>query len=191
MSATIASIVLSSPLALCYHQIIMLVLPNHVQIPGLDKKGMLAYLAEQPDVVAAYLFGSHAEGRARPESDIDIALLLSDRPAHANIDDAMARFDRRMELEREIERLIQGKKLDLVVLNRAPTLLKRQVLLKGKLLFDHDFEKRTHFEIMTGKLYDDWKPMHDFFTRALLNDIKEVGLVKRGRHHHQKATIVG
>ena len=169
----------------------MLILPDHVQIAGLDKVGLLAYLAEQPDVVAAYLFGSHAEGRARPQSDIDIAVLLSAQPANANIDDAMARFDRRMELEGEIERFIQGKKLDLVVLNRAPTLLKRQVLLKGKLLFDHAFEKRIHFEIMTSKLYDDWKPMHDFFTRALLNDIKEVGLVKRRRHHHQKATIVG
>ncbi len=84
----------------------MLILPEHVQIPGLDKKALLAYLTEQPDVVAAYLFGSHAEGRARPESDIDIAVLLSDRTANANIDDAMARFDRRMELEREIERLI-------------------------------------------------------------------------------------
>jgi predicted nucleotidyltransferase len=169
----------------------MLALPNHVQIPGLDKEGLLAYLAEQPDVVAAYLFGSHAEGRARPESDIDIAVLLADQTTNESFDDVVTQFDRRMELTREIERFIQGKELDLIVLNKAPTLLKQQVLTQGKLLFDHDSEKRIRFEIMTSKLYDDWKPMHDFFTRALLNDIKEVGLVKRGRRHHQKVTTAG
>ncbi|RME36982.1 MAG: nucleotidyltransferase domain-containing protein, partial [Thermoflexia bacterium] len=35
---------------------------------------LLEYLAAQPDVVAAYLFGSVAEGRARLQSDVDIAV---------------------------------------------------------------------------------------------------------------------
>jgi len=35
------------------------------------------YLASQPDVVAAYVFGSVAQGRARPQSDVDIAVLLT------------------------------------------------------------------------------------------------------------------
>lgn len=34
------------------------------------------YLATQEDVVAAYLFGSRAQGRARAHSDVDIAVLL-------------------------------------------------------------------------------------------------------------------
>ena len=38
---------------------------------------LVAYLAAQPDVLAAYLFGSYARGDARPDSDVDLAVLLS------------------------------------------------------------------------------------------------------------------
>ncbi|MFN3982547.1 MAG: nucleotidyltransferase domain-containing protein [Caldilinea sp.] len=34
------------------------------------------YLADQPDVLVAYLFGSCARGSATPYSDVDIAVLV-------------------------------------------------------------------------------------------------------------------
>jgi len=35
------------------------------------------YLASRPDLDAAWLFGSRATGRARPDSDVDVAVLFA------------------------------------------------------------------------------------------------------------------
>ncbi len=52
----------------------------HTRPPALDEAGLVAFLATQPDVVAAYLFGSLAHGCATPRSDVDIAVLLTRAP---------------------------------------------------------------------------------------------------------------
>jgi len=44
----------------------------------LDVTALTEYLAAQPDVIAAYLFGSRASGRARAGSDVDVAVLLDE-----------------------------------------------------------------------------------------------------------------
>lgn len=137
---------------------------------------MWEYLAAQPDVVAAYLFGSVAEGRARSQSDVDVAVLLA-----ADLDEE-ARFDRRLRIGWEVERII-GRQTDLVVLNDAPPLLQHQVLKHGRLIFERDRAARVEFEVRAGKIYADLKPMYDFHARDLLQKIKEVGLVGRRRRH--------
>ena len=133
------------------------------------------YLASQPDVVAGYIFGSRAQGRARPGSDVDVAVLLSDDL------DGETRFMRRLRLGGEVEGAI-GCRTDLVVLNDAPPLLQHQVLKYGRLVFERDRRARVEFEVGAGKVYADLKPMYDFFTRVLLKEIKEVGLGGRRRH---------
>ena len=45
----------------------------------LDETGPITYLRTQPDI-AAYLFGSHAQGPAQPRSDVDVAVLLDEVP---------------------------------------------------------------------------------------------------------------
>ena len=132
------------------------------------------YLVSQSDVVAGYIFGSMAQGRARPGSDVDVAVLLSDDL------DGEARFMRRLRLGTEVEEAI-GHRTDLVVLNDAPPLLRHQVLKHGRLVFERDRAARVEFEVRAGKIYADLKPMYDFFTRVLLKEIKEVGLGGRRR----------
>jgi predicted nucleotidyltransferase len=56
------------------------------------------FFATRPEVVVAYLYGSHAEGRAHRESDIDIAVLL-DRARCPSDDD---RFRARIDLGTEL-----------------------------------------------------------------------------------------
>ncbi len=143
---------------------------------------LLEYLAAQPDVVAAYIFGSVAEGRAHPRSDVDIAVLLT-----ADLD-AEARFDRRLRLGWEVESII-GHPTDLVVLNDAPPLLQHQVLKHGRLIFERDRAARVEFEVRAGKIYADLKPMYDFFRRALFREIREVGLGERRRGHRRTVDI--
>jgi len=43
-----------------------------------DEEGLVAFLRAQPDIIAAYLFGSQATGRVHPGSDVDIAVLLDE-----------------------------------------------------------------------------------------------------------------
>jgi len=140
------------------------------------------YFASQADVVAGYVFGSMAQGRARASSDVDVAVLLSDSL------DGGTRFMRRLRLGAEVEDVI-GCQTDLVVLNDAPPLLQHQVLKHGRLIFERDQAARVEFEVQAGKIYTDLKPMYDFFTEVLFKEIKEVGLGGR-RRHRARATEV-
>jgi len=142
------------------------------------------YLASQPDVVAVYVFGSVAQGRARPQSDVDIAVLLA-----ADLDEE-TRFDRRLRLGGEVERII-GCLTDLVVLNDAPPLLQHQVLKHGRLIFERDRAARVEFEVRAGQIYADLKPMHDFFAAALFKEIREVGLGGHRRRYRNSQEAPG
>jgi len=140
-----------------------------------DITALTEYLAAQPDVVAAYLFGSRATGRARAASDVDVAVLL-------NEEDSFARFERRLQLMVEVSDVC-GREADVIVLNDAPPLLQHQVLKHGRLLYERDRRARVEFEVCSRKIYFDYKPVLDRQTRELFREIKEVGLGGRRRHH--------
>jgi predicted nucleotidyltransferase len=101
-------------------------------------------------VSCAYLFGSYACGRARTDSDIDLALLLSADPPptldglHLGLADA---------LSGEL-----GRPVDLVVLNQAPADLVHQVLRQGELVFERDRAARIRFEVRARNAYFDLLP---------------------------------
>lgn len=98
-------------------------------------------LAKHPEVVAAFLFGSHAEGRAHRESDIDVAVLLDRRLCP----DARDRFEKRVELTSELIAALHDNEVDLVVLNDAPPLLGRRIVLSGRLVHCADAEAERAF----------------------------------------------
>jgi predicted nucleotidyltransferase len=142
--------------------------------PGIrvEIEAMTAYLAGQPDVVAAYLFGSMARGQADSLSDVDIALLFD--PAL----DAEESVERQLRLMGDLE-AYTDREVQVVVLNRAPPLLAYQVVQHGILLYQRSRPERIDFEVRTRKVYFDFKPWLDFHTQALLKDIQEVGLSGR------------
>jgi len=140
-----------------------------------DVTALTEYLAAQPDVIAAYLFGSRATGRARTESDVDVAVLL-------NEEDGFARFERRLQMMVEVSDVC-GREADVIVLNDAPLILQNQVLRHGRLLCERDQRARIEFEVRSRKIYFDYKPVLDRQTRELFREIKEVGLGGRRRHH--------
>jgi predicted nucleotidyltransferase len=135
---------------------------------SVDVMALTEYLTAQPDVMVAYLFGSRATGRARAESDVDVAVLL-------NEEDGFARFERRLQMMVEVSDVC-GREADVIVLNDAPPLLQHQVLKHGRLLYERDRRARIEFEIRAGKIYADLEPMRRFFRQALFREIKEVGL---------------
>jgi len=153
--------------------------------PELDEAGLIAYLQTQPDVVVAYLFGSLAQGRATPRSDIDIAVLLKSVPEPP--EDTL---DRQLQLMDDFRRFTD-REVDVVILNTAPPVLKDQILRYGRRLYESDRATRVDFEVRTGQEYADLKPMYNFFNQDLFQKIKEVGLGRRRRRPHPTTSLVG
>ena len=84
----------------------------------------------QHGVVLAYVFGSQAESRARPSSDVEIAVLLP-----ADIPPSKF-FNVRLSLTNALMDLLHQNDIEVVVLNEATPLLAYQVLQNGKLVYE-------------------------------------------------------
>jgi predicted nucleotidyltransferase len=91
---------------------------------------------EGETVRSAYLFGSHAEGRAHRESDIDVGVLL-DRRA---LPGARDRFETALRLSAHLQSAVGTRHVDLVVLNDVPPGLGRRVVSRGRRLICSDEE---------------------------------------------------
>lgn len=156
---------------------------TYTQPPRLDEAGLVAFLATQEDVVAAYLFGSLAQGRAHPRSDIDLAILLAPTSREKE-------WDRRLQLMDDLRRFAD-REVEVVTLNSASPILRHQVLRYGRRLYERDRRARVEFEVWAGKVYADLQPMYDFHARDVLQKIREVGLAGRRRRHRQPTQTAG
>ena len=110
---------------------------------GTDVAGTIAAVLESgavSGVVSAYLFGSEAQGRAHRESDVDVGVVLR-YDEHPTTRD---RFETRLRLHTELGAALR-REVDVIVLNDAPPLLARRVVLSGYRVFcgdadgDHGF----------------------------------------------------
>lgn len=94
-----------------------------------------------PHVSSAYLFGSHVAGRVHRESDVDVGVLVSWKLKRVQ------RFEERVRLAGALPGKLGGRPVDVVVLNDAPPLLGRRVVLDGRRVFcadpeaDHAFRR--------------------------------------------------
>lgn len=113
-------------------------------------------LEEAPDeVLAAYLFGSVARGTAHAGSDVDLALLLRNRPP-ATLEGLQ--LDLAASLERELRLPVE-----VVVLNTAPADLTHRVLRDGRVLLDRDRAARIRFEVQARNEYFDLEPLRRLY----------------------------
>jgi len=103
--------------------------------------GLASYFADRPGVQAAWLFGSHPEGRSHRESDIDVAVLLE----HRRYWDARSRFEARVAMTADLIALLHRNEVDLVVLNDAPPRFARRIVLDGRLVHCSDAEAEHTF----------------------------------------------
>jgi hypothetical protein len=109
-------------------------------------------------VVCAYLFGSVARGEARPQSDIDVAVLFEKPPA--------PRLDAGpLDLEGALERAL-GRRVQVVVLNGSPADLVHRVLRDGRVVLDRDRAARIRFEVAKRNEYFDLEPLRRRYRRA-------------------------
>ncbi len=96
-------------------------------------------LHAEPDIVAAYLYGSVARGTQRLDSDVDVALLLESDPP-----DTLESL--RLDLAARIEKKT-GRPVQIVILNRAPCDLAHRVRRDGQLLIDRAPRRRIAWEV--------------------------------------------
>ena len=115
-----------------------------------------------PGLVAVYLFGSRAREDARPDSDIDLAVLTL-----GNLDPV-----ERWKLQEDLAARAH-QNVDLVDLRRASTVMRVQVLRDGRLLADVQPSVRASFEAIALSAYARLNEER----REILNDIAARGRV--------------
>jgi predicted nucleotidyltransferase len=124
------------------------------------RRGLTAALAlEVEDLVCAYLFGSVARGDDRLGSDVDLAVLFRDDPPRT-----LAGLH--LDLADRLTGVLGGRRVDLVVLNRAPVDLVHRVLRDGVLLLERDRSARIRFEVHARREYFDLLPYLQRYRRA-------------------------
>lgn len=109
------------------------------------------YLSGCEEVVAAYIFGSAASDKRRPDSDMDIAVLLNEEGSP---------IDRKALRERLLPPLCRALRDDvhLLVLNDASYLARAQVFSKGELLYARDESQLARFRMKSYALFADFTP---------------------------------
>ena len=132
------------------------------------RRRALAELFErEPDVVAAYLFGSQARGDAGPLADVDLAVWLDD--SHG----AIERMRRQLALTARAASLLGTDEVELVVLNGAPPLLAQRVIRDGELLAERNPQERVRLETDAVIRYLDTIPLREELGRGLERRLAE------------------
>lgn len=131
-------------------------------------------------VVLAYLFGSQAEGRVTPLSDVDLAVLFPNPVA------PQERFRRQLDLIGDCGHLFGRNDVDVVVLNEAPPLLAFEVVSKGKQLYEDPVTRpAAAFGVYVFNRYVDTAPLRRLRHRYLLKRLDQLRLdfAEKNRRH--------
>jgi predicted nucleotidyltransferase len=98
-----------------------------------------------PEVQAIYLFGSGAIGQERPDSDLDIALLLPHELAKREKNLILS--DCRFALEKALHR-----EVDLLNVRQVSTVMQKEII-SGRLVYAPDRQVANEFEMLVLSYY--------------------------------------
>ncbi|MGI6596220.1 MAG: type VII toxin-antitoxin system MntA family adenylyltransferase antitoxin [bacterium] len=112
--------------------------------------------------IAIYLFGSRAKNEERPDSDIDLAVLLP-QGLSLNYLDRLCLID-------ELQDIAKCR-VDLVAVNQVNIPLKFEIVHSGKVLFEADFDARTDAEDIILRDYFDLEPMYRQNYQEIMEDV--------------------
>jgi predicted nucleotidyltransferase len=109
-------------------------------------------LRGRPEILEAYLFGSFAQGRAQPHSDVDLAVYID--PDHLQ----GSPFGYAAELTADLSAALRRQSVDVVLLNHAPPLLYHRVLRDGVRVIARKLAATTTREGQALSRYCDYVP---------------------------------
>ena len=128
----------------------------------MNTQALLTHLQNHlPDLLAVYLFGSHAQGTAGPDSDVDMAVLLP-----GQVDLVLL-----WQLSGDLAD-IAGAPVDLIDLRAATTVMQYQIVIRGQRLWAKDVQAGLFESFILSE-----KTALDTARAGLLKDIQEEGIV--------------
>ena len=115
-----------------------------------------------PDVQAGWLVGSQARGQARPDSDVDVAVLLA--PMHT--DDPLEIILRPERLADDLGGVVH-KPVDVLDVERIAPITFAIVMRDAKLLVDRDPTRRAEVLGRQFAMWHDMQPHYDLQREAV------------------------
>ncbi len=122
------------------------VLPG-LQLELAEALNRLKKLFATKGIIVAYLFGSYAQDRATPSSDIDLAILLPGDKASSS--------EFYQKLITAIRDNIGTERFDLLILNHATPTVQYEVINTGIVIYARSEKEQEHFEMKTRQKYLD------------------------------------
>ncbi len=104
-------------------------------------------LAAHPNTQAIYLYGTWGTEHQRPDSDVDIAVLLPHKTAHA-VD-----FWAWCGLSVVVARAAKVERADLINLRTAPVILRKEIIAAERRIYCADEYATDEFEMLTLSFY--------------------------------------
>ena len=108
-------------------------------MPAVAVEKAEAVLAADPNVVAAWAFGSAKDGFVGPDSDLDIGVFFRRKPGLDDLTDLLLK----------LQGALQFGDIDLVVLNGASSLLRFEAV-SGRPIYCRDASERAAFVSLAG-----------------------------------------
>lgn len=139
---------------------------EQIEVP----KTLTDYLQRRPEIIAAYLFGSVAAGKAHKFSDVDVALLLADTV------DAKQAWDIRLEAMGEAETAF-GRRADVIIISEVGLVFAFQILKSSKVIFERDKAFRCRYEMRVRSAYYDYLPYLQHQQNEFRRRLKKEGLL--------------
>lgn len=118
-------------------------------------------------IAAVYLFGSAAEGKSHPLSDLDLGVLLR-RDPQRRVDFNLL-YIALYDLFTEV---FPQKSLDIVFLERAGLEIAFDAVANGQILFERSRDERLELEQRITLLYADFRPLLSEFDSGVLQRIE-------------------
>jgi predicted nucleotidyltransferase len=114
---------------------------------ALDQQ-ILEALEPMPALSAVAVFGSRARGTARPDSDLDVAILPESR-------DSSVRRRLQARVATALAHLAPQGRVDVVILDEATDVLRQRILSQGRLLLCRDPAAWSELRVRTMREYGD------------------------------------
>jgi hypothetical protein len=123
-------------------------------------------LAAHPDVQAVYRYGTWGTAAERPDSDVDIAVLLPHGPA--------MRVDRWQWhlLAVDIAGAVCAEHADLINLRRADTSFQAEILRTARLTYSGQDDERLSFESLVLSMYQKLNAERDGIRAAIVGNLR-------------------